>query len=325
MIKNICIVTNLKAGNKNYSKAYYENIIQDFNKKISQSIEHIVLQDIPNKYDLLDHVKKADMLVINGGDGTVQNILTLLCKNIKIDEIPLIAILPVGSTNLIALDVGAIKSKKNVLKKFIERFNQGETQINIEKRALVHIKNEETLIDEYGFFIGLAQFYKSSVLFNEKLRKYKLAGPIGIIIVTIYNFYCIFIKNKFDKNSDEVIIKINSKIYSFTPFLLCITTLKKIFTKKTIITQENTNNKHIFLLIVKNKAKHIIRNMYSFFTGKKSKYFNEKDGFMVIHNKNIELSGADGIAIDGELFKIDKTKDKLYFERGPLISFVVLN
>jgi diacylglycerol kinase family enzyme len=50
--------------------------------------------------------KGVDLLVIAGGDGTVRDVLSAL-PSVYVDNPPVIAVLPAGKTNILALDLGA--------------------------------------------------------------------------------------------------------------------------------------------------------------------------------------------------------------------------
>jgi hypothetical protein len=64
---------------------------------------------------------KPKVLVINGGDGTVQATLTELFHGGHFgDEVPPVAVLPNGKTNLIALDLGAEGDPIEALKRVME-------------------------------------------------------------------------------------------------------------------------------------------------------------------------------------------------------------
>ncbi|MFT8517302.1 MAG: diacylglycerol kinase family protein, partial [Acetobacter persici] len=65
----------------------------------SQDALHDVIEDLARQ--------NVGCLVIDGGDGTVGNVLSALyASSYPKDRLPMIAVLPSGNTNLIAADVG---------------------------------------------------------------------------------------------------------------------------------------------------------------------------------------------------------------------------
>ncbi|HWH22088.1 MAG TPA: diacylglycerol kinase family protein [Allosphingosinicella sp.] len=82
---------------------------------------------------------KPKVLVINGGDGTVQATLTELNHGGHFgDRPPPVAVLPNGKTNLIALDLGAEGDPLTTLKKVLEIAN-GDMEGHIVSRELISL------------------------------------------------------------------------------------------------------------------------------------------------------------------------------------------
>src|SRR5262245_66341587 len=50
--------------------------------------------------------REVGLVIVSGGDGTVQKVLTELLNGQEFDPLPPVAVLPGGMTNLIATDVG---------------------------------------------------------------------------------------------------------------------------------------------------------------------------------------------------------------------------
>jgi len=83
------------------------------------------------------------VLVINGGDGTVQAALTELHNNGHFgDSPPPVAVLPSGKTNLIALDLGAQGDPIAALERLIE-IVQGDIAPYVVARELIALRNGE--------------------------------------------------------------------------------------------------------------------------------------------------------------------------------------
>ena len=76
--------------------------------------------EVPDALEMISRVKPA-VLVINGGDGTVQAALTELYHGGHFQgSSPPVAVLPNGKTNLIALDLGATGDPLRALKQILD-------------------------------------------------------------------------------------------------------------------------------------------------------------------------------------------------------------
>jgi len=172
-IKHICILTNLEAGKKKLPKEYFEDIIAKYCSKKDLKITHLMLQEITEEEKLMAIKDNVDLLVINGGDGTIQRTITLMCKNLTDREMPLVAVLATGSTNLVAFDVGVVKGKKDAFKRFIKKICSSNSTINIEERTVISIKSSNGLIDDYGFLLDLPSFINRQTFL---ITSYEKAG-----------------------------------------------------------------------------------------------------------------------------------------------------
>lgn len=118
------------------------------------------------------------ILVINGGDGTVQAALTELYHGGHFgDDPPPVAVLPNGKTNLIALDLGAQGDPLVALERVIE-LSKADLSPHIVARELIalsdgHVGSRPTL----GMFLGGAGLADSILYCRNKI--YPLGLPNG--------------------------------------------------------------------------------------------------------------------------------------------------
>lgn len=104
----------------------------------------------------LDRIVAAepDVLVINGGDGTIQAVLTEIHAGEMWDrKFPPIAIMPGGRTNLIAKDMGAGGDLVQVLQRVIDLTERGLGE-HISTRQLISLSTGEGERPTYGMFLA---------------------------------------------------------------------------------------------------------------------------------------------------------------------------
>ena len=121
---------------------------------------------------------RPKMLVINGGDGTVQAALTELYNGGHFgDEPPPVAVLPSGKTNLIALDLGAHGDPIVALEKLLE-IAQAELSPHIVARELIALRcGAGEQMPVIGMFLGGAGLADTMLYCREKI--YPLGLPNG--------------------------------------------------------------------------------------------------------------------------------------------------
>jgi diacylglycerol kinase family enzyme len=122
---------------------------------------------------------RPKVLVINGGDGTVQAALTELhCGRHFGDTPPPVAVLPNGKTNLIALDLGAQGDPLTALERVVE-LAKADLAPHIVQRELISLTDGgESSRPVLGMFLGGAGLADSILYCRHKL--YPLGLPNGI-------------------------------------------------------------------------------------------------------------------------------------------------
>jgi diacylglycerol kinase family enzyme len=97
---------------------------------------------------------KPKILVVNGGDGTVQAALTELYLGGHFEGAPPpVAVLPNGKTNLIALDLGAVGDPIDALKRVMEIARTGVEE-HVVVRELIALSGGSDGRPVLGMFLG---------------------------------------------------------------------------------------------------------------------------------------------------------------------------
>lgn len=113
-------------------------------------------------HDILEEMVRQEVgcLVVDGGDGTVGNVLSALyASSYPKDRLPMIAVLPSGNTNLIAADVGFGLRGAKALQRLQERAGTDRLVSRVKQRQpLVVSWPEADRAPVLGFFGGLGAF-----------------------------------------------------------------------------------------------------------------------------------------------------------------------
>ncbi len=119
------------------------------------------------------------IVVINGGDGTVQAALTELYSGGHFGgSPPPVAVLPNGKTNLIALDLGAEGDPIKALQRVIDLVETGRLEEHVIQRQLISLDSGGEARPVLGMFLGGA--YLADVMLYCRNRIYPLGLPNGL-------------------------------------------------------------------------------------------------------------------------------------------------
>jgi len=176
---------------------------------------------------------KPKVLVINGGDGTVQSALTELYHGGRFEGTPPpVAVLPNGKTNLIALDLGAEGDPLEALSRIIE-VAKGDLSKHIVVRELIALSDGSAgARPVLGMFLGGAGLAETILYCRHKI--YPLGLPNGLshflTVIAVMFSAIIRVKARFlPERSKPVSITFirNGELYG-TFSVLIVTTLEKL-------------------------------------------------------------------------------------------------
>ncbi|MFB3117292.1 MAG: diacylglycerol kinase family protein, partial [Myxococcota bacterium] len=128
--------------------------------------------------------QKVELLVVNGGDGTLQHTLTQMLTSDDFPSIPMVAPLRGGRTNMSALDIGAHRDPVKGLQGLLEDEKAGRIEDRLVDRPLLRV---ETLRDRrihYGFFFGAGMIHRAIDLTHSMFPHGRSQGSFGAGIVT---------------------------------------------------------------------------------------------------------------------------------------------
>lgn len=129
------------------------------------------------------------VLVVNGGDGTLQRALTeVLCPTSPFGQagrdLPLIAPLRSGRTNMTAYDIGSPRDPRVAIDRLVARAKAGRLQESVVHRAALRMTLEEEGVDHWGTFFGVGVIYRGTLMTHRIFPKGKAQGVFGSTMVT---------------------------------------------------------------------------------------------------------------------------------------------
>lgn len=139
-------------------------------------IVHREIRDIGDIPAIMDEFARLrpDLLVINGGDGTVDAAATYIINEAPFDVPPPIAILPGGKTNMTAADLGARGRPDKMLERLIALARSGGLAGATEPRTLLKLEWHPDDAPLSGFFFGTAAIVRGIEYCRRKLY------PLGL-------------------------------------------------------------------------------------------------------------------------------------------------
>ena len=265
---------------------------------------------------------RPKVLVINGGDGTVQAALTELVNGGHFgDDLPPVAVLPNGKTNLIALDLGAQGDPVEALRR-LHLIASGELENHLVARELIALTNAARPKPAIGMFLGGAGLADTMLYCRDKIYPLGLPNGVSHVIAAVaVLFQLLGLTGRFLPNRPIPIeVKVRRQDTLRGRFgLLAVTTLEKLLLNSELRTDRAGSLK---LLAVEHRSSSMLRGLFAAMGGQLGR--KKLAGVHVEEADEISIEGAgSSVFLDGEMFQAG-IGDPIRLTRSPPLSFVRL-
>ncbi len=271
-------------------------------------IFHYEVEDVAQIGDALKTIARVAprVLVVNGGDGTVQTTLTELYHGGHFEGAPPpVAVLPNGKTNLIALDLGATGDPIAALERVLDIARAGVEE-HVVSRELISLSDGETdARPVLGMFLGGAGLADSILFCRNKV--YPLGLPNGIshaltffavVLSLLFGIRAAFLP---PRPRPVTVSLIRQGVIQGSFALLIVTTLQKMLL--------NTRTYHadqrpggLKLMMVNHSPVSLVRAVAAGVSGRLGK--QALAGVHVERGDEIRIEGErSSVILDGELFE----------------------
>ena len=284
-------------------------------------IFHYEVEDVSQIGEALKTIARVNpkILVINGGDGTVQATLTELYHGGHFGENPPpVAVLPNGKTNLIALDLGSVGDPLVALERVVE-LSKSDLSDHIVSRELISLSGgtlggKPTL----GMFLGGAGLADSILYCRDKV--YPLGLPNGIshaltamavVFTMLFGIRAAFLPPR--SNPVRISLVRDNQLQGLFSVLI-VTTLEKLLLAGR--TESGTPGRMKFMA-VEQSVPSLLRAIIGSIRGKIGREKMQGIHFERGDVVRIESSGS-SVILDGETFRADTNRPIILTSTAPV-------
>lgn len=125
-----------------------------------------------------------DHLIVAGGDGTVQAVINRLFNSNRWPSLPSLSIIPGGTTNMTATDIGSIGNPRSCLDRLSRRLREMD-RVQLLTRPVLQVHQGDRPII-HGMFFGAGIIARGSELFDKKIKKTGMTGESASAIVILH-------------------------------------------------------------------------------------------------------------------------------------------
>jgi hypothetical protein len=121
----------------------------------------------------------VDVVAINGGDGTVQAVLTAVFRDRIFESPPFLAVLAAGTTSMIAGDVGLRGRRPEGLRRLLGWVRSPDSRAGLVERPVLRVEPSPGAPPLFGMFFGAAAIEQGIRLCRARVHTLGLRGKPG--------------------------------------------------------------------------------------------------------------------------------------------------
>ncbi len=174
---SVGLIINPKSGKKSGYGLKLAKILQDRGAQ-NDGVEVKTIKDFGELQAMMDDfaARQITTLFISSGDGTVQAIQTDIAERKQFARQPALCLLPHGTTNMTAADLGfSIKSLERQAD-FIVDLGRGKKPSDVRKRATLRVVNPADGMTRHGMFLGTGAAWQGTMFCQTDVHKTGLKG-----------------------------------------------------------------------------------------------------------------------------------------------------
>jgi hypothetical protein len=267
--------------------------------------------------------KEVNVVAVNGGDGTIQAVLTVLCHHKPFETIPHLAVLRAGTTSMTAGDVGLKGSRELALRRLLAWAEGGEGEEVILQRPVLRVQVDPHQDPVYGMFLGAAGIYQGIQFCNNRLNRRGFRGEWapGLTIA-------LFLLAVASRGGDYVApVPVSVGLDQSPPerrdyLLLMISALERLFLGLRPFWGREERTLHY--TAVEARPQHLLRALPSLMRGRKNRYGTPENGYFSHNVQQVQLTFTSGFTLDGELYKAGAHLGPVVVQNGGKVSFLRL-
>ena len=177
----IGLLNNLRAGRSSPEVTRILRLLRRFPDVAH--VETTSVRSVPEALATLAR-QNVELLVVNGGDGTLQHTLTQILTTDDFMSIPMVAPLRGGRTNMSARDIGSHRNPVKGLEGLLEDAKAGRLDDRLVDRPLLRVETVRDREIHYGFFFGAGMIHRAINLTHSLFPSGKSQGSFGAGLVT---------------------------------------------------------------------------------------------------------------------------------------------
>jgi diacylglycerol kinase (ATP) len=272
---------------------------------------------------LVDFARRdIDLIVISGGDGTVQAALTVLFTRQPFAVCPQLVVLEGGTTNMIAGDVGLSGDQLRVLQRLFDWAWTGRGRVTRVQRPVLRLQvpGHEA---KCGMFFGAAIISQGIRYYQQNLHNKGLHGVLGISLTLLRSLWAAVRHSGRQMTTTSMKVCLEGQPPQQENFLLFfVTTLDRLFFG--LRPFWGNEQGPLRYTAVRTQAPYLLQVLPMLARGRQCRRGTPENGYFSGNVEEIRLFLDSPVALDGELYTPESMHEPTVLQYGGSARFLRL-
>jgi hypothetical protein len=300
----------------------------DIFQKILSRYPEVQCAEVHTPANILEALKtfakgQVSCLVVNGGDGTIQATIGALFHHRPFSALPRLAVLPAGTSNLIAGDVGLGKLEANTLDRFLMEAQSPTPKLSMETRPILRIRFSEEREPLYGMFFGAGVIYHGVQLGLQTKQSIGRLGEWGAGLIVLKFLLALATGSR--KGLNPITVRVaagESAPLQHEYLVLMVTTLNRLFLGMRPFWSKTFGP--LRYASMRFPYRYLWRVLPALLRGNSHPLATANHGFISENLSEIRLAFNSGFVLDGEVYTASDHEEPLILDSPGELSFLRL-
>jgi diacylglycerol kinase (ATP) len=267
---------------------------------------------------------QVNLVVVNGGDGTIQATVDALFTYRPFPEMPLLGVIPAGTANMIAGDVGLGKFDEATLERLFSWIQSSVSGITSVNRSILRLRFSSNQRPIHGMFFGAGAIYHGTQMGRETKQTIGRLGEWGAGLILAKFLLALATGSR--KGLQPVTVGVStgeSATEHHEYLLLLVTTLERLFLGMKPFWGSTSGPLRFTSLKI--PYRYLWRVLPALLRGKFHRLATTDHGYVSENLSEIRLILNSGFVLDGEVHSSPQPEEPIILELAGELSFVRLS
>lgn len=311
------LISNPGSG---HNRSRFERIAARIDR--CDNILHIVTRSAQEILPALQTMAQSNVrvLAINGGDGTAAAVLGTALESGVFDTLPRIALLPGGTANMNAGDIGITGSLNAAVEKFCRWCeNDLPENVTLERRHLLRVSDGQAPV-RHGMFLGGGAIIHGTAYAHENIHSRGLRDDFSLALGTVRTVWGLSRNDPAFNRHVRLGLQLgDDEPETIDTVILVVSTLQRLAFGMRPFWSPDPGA--IRLTIFEKGCTRFVRTFISIIRGKPGRNAVPAQGYRSHNTDRLRLTLAGELNLDGEIFEVD---GEVTVTPTPALEFVQL-